>query len=100
MAIEPLVKISAKSESVERGPNKRLGDLTWNDPIDNFETYNIVTKPLLIGGEINSGFPSDLCFLSQKILVLSLTLKPVLISFPKGDKACPTSSQVHSKKGY
>ena len=32
MAIEPLVKISAKSETEERGPNKILGDLTWNDP--------------------------------------------------------------------
>ena len=32
MAIEPLVKISAKSETEEHGPNKILGDLTWNDP--------------------------------------------------------------------
>ena len=31
MAIEPLVKNPAKSETEEHGPHKILGDMTWND---------------------------------------------------------------------
>ena len=39
VAIGPLVKISPKSDTKERGPNKILGDLTWNDPIVKYISF-------------------------------------------------------------